>query len=340
MRENRLRFKKIIFLILLTSINMSTFTKLEWKVKVVNETSEKITVTIHSSQKYPGADLKLKMCGFKNKTVEPNSSKDFKYKDVNPVCAGPCTKLVKITSPVTLSAKNPLTSCSSVIVVVKQDESGKWSIKYKDWTDDALSLVEERKKMPLAVRKMCDKLSDSPIQSLSVFRQPIQAGVNELITALTSNEMKKLNYDDLYHTGLIVQCQDQLIKLERAATILNEVIKEKDLKELELRPIELPQPVTYEQFLAHAMKDDPTFWKYHPVTNNCQLFVLQCLEENGVEISEDLYAFIYQDAAKVMAKRPGLQKFATGVTSLSNRIDNLIEKADTKTKKLRKKMKL
>lgn len=329
--------RKINCFILLTSINISIFAQLGWKVKIVNETNEKITVTIRSSQKYPGADLSLKECSFKNQEVEANSSKDFRYTDINAVCAAPCTKSVKIVKPVLLSAKNPLTSCSNVVVIVKQNESGEWSLEYKDWTNDALSLIEERKKMPRSVRKMCDKLGDTPIESMAVFRQPIQAGINELITILTYKEMKKLNYDDLYHTGLILECQGKLIKLERVSTIANEIIDKNDIEGVELRSIELPDPVSYEQFIVNAMKDDPTFWQYHPVTNNCQLFVLQALEENNVDISENLRAFIYQDAAKVMAKQPALQQFATGVTSLANRIDNLIEKAQGKTKKQRKK---
>lgn len=325
--------RKRDYLILLTSINISIFAQSGWKVKIVNETDEKITVTIRSSQKYPGADLKLKACGFKNKEIDANSSKDFRYKDINDVCLAPCTKSIKVTKPVELSANNPITSCSNVVAIVKQDEAGAWSIDYKDWTDDVLSIVEERKRMPLAVRKMCDALGDTPIESLAVFRQPIQAGINELITILTYKEIKKLNYDDLYHTGLIIKCQDKLIKLERISTISNEIIKEKDLKDLELREINLPEQVSYEQFIVNAMKDDPTFWQYHPITNNCQLFVLQSLEENNVDISQDLHKFIYQDAAKVMAKQPALQKFATGVTSFANRLDNLIEKAEIRTKK-------
>jgi hypothetical protein len=326
--------KKIGLLIFLTSINVSTLAELAWVVKIVNETDQKIKVNIRSSQKYPTADFTLKECSFKHQEVEPNSSRDFKYKDINDICIAPCTKLVKVISPVTLSANNPLTSCSNVIVTVKQDESGQWSIEYRDWTDDALELVEERKRMPLNVRNMCDKLKGRPIQSISVFRQPIQAGLNELITILIHDELRKLNYDDLYHTGFIIECQGKLIILERNNTVSNEIVSDNRVKHLERRAVTLPQPTNYDQFIINAMKDDPNFWKYHPITNNCQLFVLQCLEENGVEISEQLHKFIYQDAGKLLAKNPIFKDFAVGATSLANRIDNLIEKAETEPTKI------
>jgi hypothetical protein len=320
-----------------------------WTVKIVNTTDTKITVDIHSSQLYPGWNDRCvhwcpkncdqwspanywtgcatqKECGFSGQEVEPNTSKDFQYNRVNAICKAPCTKSVKVTSPVALSASNPITTCGNVVVYVRQDKSGKWKIEYKDWTTEVLQLLEERTRMPLEVRKMCDKFSNSPIQAISVFRTPIEAGINQLLTALTEKQMKKLNYDDLYHTGFIITCEGQLIRLERNQTVSNEIIRHTDMKDLEQRPITLPKTINYSDFIATAMHDDPNFWTYNPIKNNCQIFVLRCLERNNVIISDDLYQFIYQDAAEMLSKNPSLRRFATGVTSIANRVDNLIEK--------------
>jgi len=325
--------RKMLAFLFLTSIHLTE----AWTVKVVNETDKKITVNIKSSQKYLSSKIEQKKCQFTAQEVGPNSSRDFNYKDISSVCQVACTRAVNVIKPVKVSAKNNLTSCSNVIAYVRQDESGKWKIEYQDWTDEAAKLVEERKKMPLAVRKMFDKFGDSPIQSISVFRAPIQAGVNELITNLTQKQLKTLKYDELYHSGFIITCQNTLIRLERNATVSNMIIKPGDIEDLEQRTVVLPQPTTYKEFIIKAMENDPDFWKYDPVTRNCQLFTLQCLEKNNIEVSDDLYEFIYQDAAQVLSESPKLRGFAEGVTSLANRLDYLIEKTEQKARKLKPK---
>ena len=324
--------RKMVYFIFLTSINFAEC----WTVKIVNLTDEKITVDIHSSQLYPGlkdgckslnplACITKKECGFIGKQVGPHLSQDLDYKDVNPICIAPCTRSVSITSPIQLSANSTLTSCSDVIVIVSKDKSNKWKIEYHDWTADILKMLEERTRMPLGVRDIYDQFGDSPIQAISVFRQPIMSGINELMKIITKDELKKLNYDDLFHTGFIIKCRDQFIRLERNHTVVSNVFLMKPT-DIEQKDIVLPKTtIHYNEFISKAMTDDSDFWKYNPVTNNCQLFVLQCLEKNNIEISDDLRKFIYQDAGKVLAKSPSFKKIAIGATSLANRIDNIVE---------------
>ncbi|HEV2916156.1 MAG TPA: hypothetical protein VGW78_00255 [Candidatus Babeliales bacterium] len=321
-----------------------------WTVKVINFADEKITLDIHSTQMYAGWNdrcnhwcpkgckywspkdywtgcLEKKGCEFIGKQIDPHSSYDFDYKDVNPICVAPCTKSVTITSPIQLSAESTITSCSNVIVIVRKDEFNKWRIEYHDWTAGIIKMLEERTQMPVGVRDIYDKFGDSPIQAVSVFRQPIMSGIKELMTIITKNELKQLNYDELYHTGFIIKCQDQLIKLERNYTVSSDIIKPGDTQELEQRDIVLPRIIHYNEFINKAMKNDPDFWKYNPINNNCQLFVLQCLERNTIKVSDDLRAFIYQDAKKVLANSPILKGIAITATSLANRLDKIIEEA-------------
>lgn len=330
--------RKMICFVFLTSINLSQC----WVVKVVNLTDEKITVDIHSSQLYLGYKdgcksrnplecITKKECGFIGKQVEPHLSIDLDYKTVNPICIGPCTKSVSITSPVQLNTNSTLTSCSDVIVIVSRDKSNKWKIEYHDWTADILKMLEERTRMPLGVRNIFDQFIDSPIQAISVFRQPIMSGVGDLIKILAKDELKKLNYDELFHTGFIIKCRDQFIRLERNHTIESNVFSVKPT-DIEQRDVALPKAaIQYNEFIVKAMTDDSDFWKYNPVTNNCQLFVLQCLEKNNIEVSDDLRKFIFQDAGKVLAKNPFFKQFAMDITSLANRIDNIVEDIKIRT---------
>lgn len=324
MSQIHLLARKMICLIFLASIHFSEC----WVVKVINLTDEKITVDIHSTQLYPGWSAgrpTKRECEFIGKQVDPHASYDFDYKDVNAICIAPCTKSVTITSPIQLSSQNPLTSCSNVLVVVRKDESHAWNIKYHDWTAGIIKMLEERNRMPVKVRNIYDQFGDSPIQALAVFRQPIMSGIRELIKIITKNELKRLNYDELYHTGLIIKCRDQLIRLERNQTIASEIITPADKQKLEQKDVVLPRTIRFNEFINNAMENDSKFWKYNPVDCNCQLFVLQCLERNTIEVPDDLRTFIYQDAGQVLANSPLLRQVSTSVTSLANRIDRIIE---------------
>jgi hypothetical protein len=340
--------RKMIYCICLLSTHFSECLT----VKVVNLTDQKITVDIHSTQLYPGWNERCnhwcskgckfwspvdywtgcatkRECEFIGKEVEPHATSDFDYKDVNPICVAPCTKSVSVTSPVQLSAKSTITSCSNVIVTIRKDASNKWKIEYHDWTADIIKMLGERTRMPVGVRDIYDQFGDSPIQAISVFRQPIMSGIKELMEIITKNELKQLNYDELYHTGFFIKCQDQLIRLERNQTVSSDIhiMEPGDKQEFEQKDIVLPKTINYSEFIDKAMENDPNFWKYHPVSNNCQLFVLRCLEKNNIEISDDLHEFVYQDASKVLANSPLLKKVAIGATSLANRIGSIIEKA-------------
>jgi hypothetical protein len=186
-------------------------------------------------------------------------------------------------------------------------------------------IFPERVNMPISMRAIYDEFGDYPIQVLWVFRKPIQSGVKELIEITTKNERKKLNYDELFHTGFIVKCNDQLIRLERNHTIQTDAKITKDGGFVEKEIILPSGAISFRTFINRAMENDPEFWKYHPVERNCQLFVLQSLEKNDIFVSDELRAFIFQDAKEVLDNSPILKEFAIDVTSLANRIDNVVE---------------
>lgn len=197
--------------------------------------------------------------------------------------------------------------------------------KIKPVQEKLNEIFPERVNMPISVRDIYDEFGDYPIQALWVFRKPIQSGVKELLEITTKNERKKLNYDELFHTGFIVKCNDQLIRLERNHTIQTDAKITKDGGFVEKEIILPSSAISFRTFINRAMENDPEFWKYHPVKRNCQLFVLQSLEKNDILVSDELRAFIFQDAKEVLANSPILKEFAIDVTSLANRIDNAVE---------------
>lgn len=324
MNSIRLFTKKTIYFFFLASAHFSGC----WTVKVINLTDEKVTINIQSNQYYPGLQsgrVVNRRCEFIDKQIEPHATSDFKYKDVNRICVAPCTKSVTITSPVNVVSNNPLPSCSNIVVMIRKDASNNWNIKYHDWTNDIAQMLAERTKMPLEVRNICDLFGDKEIQEIYAFRKPI--GPSLLAKTLAKKELKELEYDNLYHTGLIIKCDNKFIKLHRIQTISSKTLKEKPENKngFESTDIPLNKTITLNQFINNAMKNDPIFWKYDPTDNNCQLFVLQCLDRNNINVSDNLRAFIYQDINQIMAKNPQVKNFITKTISIANRLGNIVE---------------
>jgi len=324
---------KVFYLIFLTSITSINFTEC-WTVKIVNFTNKTIKVNINSTQSYPGWEKGRPVkrdCSFIGENVEPHATRDFDYKTVNIICAGACTKSVEITSPVSLSASNPLTSCSNVIVVIRQNKfTQKFAITYHDWASAILDILAERTRMPVQVRDIYDEFSDDLIQSLRIFRRIVKGGANQLIKTIAKNETTTLGYDDIFHAGFIIGLSGgKFLKLERVATVssdASETIEGVREEGFEERDVNLPKGnLTFGKFLENAMENKPDFWKYEPSNNNCQLFVLECLDSNKISLSDDLYNFVFQDAGTILANHPGLKALSIGITQLENRINNLVE---------------
>jgi hypothetical protein len=176
---------------------------------------------------------------------------------------------------------------------------------------------------------------ESPITGLYVARKPIISGVKAVLNGLSlggfSRTQKKLDYDQVYHSFLIVITADgKVSRIER-----NHVVEQFDVKpdddswrsEAYAIPLPSDRVLTVRQLIETASKDDSSFWHYDARGNNCQRLVLDVIRDNGLEtgITDERTKEVIepQDAKALVDSLGVLSGVPLATTDLASRLDRL-----------------
>lgn len=185
------------------------------------------------------------------------------------------------------------------------------------------------------------------IETLKVFKTPISSLLNKMVNYVIKD--KSIIYDELYHTGLLIN--DKYI-IEK-----NESISFRNFKKNNktfYHDISLDKELTINQLLENTKSrlDTKEYFTYHALNHNCQMFVKQLLTHNSL-ITDDLLKFFYQDIEEIKErlKDSDIMNNATSLTDFftlmkskifkGNKINNVgkgkvnaIKKDVKRTKKL------
>ena len=189
------------------------------------------------------------------------------------------------------------------------------------------------------IRELLSTMGNNRIVSIQVCRDPVQSGILYVVnwlTAGTFNQQKKeLGYEDIFHLYLVLGLQQpngsvKFVRLEK-----NHVVETGP----ETGPhssglvLQLSNAHTsLENFIKNGVgyQGGDQFWQYSNPSNNCQVFVLSCLQGNShlVTVSPNILQFVKQDAHTLLAKTPEMSKFImNGATDLAGRFDVLLHGA-------------
>ena len=181
--------------------------------------------------------------------------------------------------------------------------------------------------IPKSFRNQMDKHKDEPIESIVMFRTPLDrltTFVADAITAGNFAEIKqKAGMDKLYHTGIIINGKYQIEKMEspsfkNAKPILSD-------SDTETYNIDLKgKSMTIGEFIeAGAKKMGGTdFAGYSALKNNCQYFVKSLLEASGL-LTAPAKAWVYQDLEKLVEETPSFSKYIMdAVTDTARKVGN------------------
>lgn len=184
------------------------------------------------------------------------------------------------------------------------------------------------------------------IQDLTIARTPILDILDKVINVISLGKWSKLkkenSYDKLFHLQLIANLGQESLVIEKNE-VINVDTKYKITKETELLKIDLQgKKFSTNQMLNETQQrvGDKLYFSYEGFTNNCQVFVKECL------VSEGLYGkkeedFLFQDMTEIIKKFPSLsRKIMHGTTHIGavfNKItgkgeDNLPKKRGRKPK--------
>lgn len=196
--------------------------------------------------------------------------------------------------------------------------------------DIIYAIKTTRTNFPPKVRKFLHEHGYEPILEMHVYRAPIVKALQVVADILTFgkwSEMKrKLNYDDIYHLGLLFRTRTAtFVILEKNHVI--EINAYDASKEHELMQVPVLQRITINDLLLGARQfynSDKEFYGYDGETNNCQRFVYSLLAGSGL-IDEDLYKFIVQNAPAILKDSPLLKKLLNLGSNIASRADIILK---------------
>jgi hypothetical protein len=159
---------------------------------------------------------------------------------------------------------------------------------------------------------------------MSIFRAPVE-GSSLLVKVINGLSSQNIPYEKLYHLGLVLSVGSTKIRIEK-----NEVIAIDDMFSLkpgtETIAVSLNKQLTLNDLLNNTVNKigKEKMFKYSAFQFNCQCFVRDVLESNGM-YNDGINAFVYQpmsDVVKNMNKY--VVPVANAVTNTASYINKLI----------------
>ena len=189
-----------------------------------------------------------------------------------------------------------------------------------------------RQDAPPAIRQFFFDNATANVRAIMVGRVPVVSAVQKILNIASLGQLKKnlakANYDQLYHLYLYIALDNgKLFTLEK-----NQVVKltngnpygnASDINKMLLVPV--PHPIRFYDFIKKPMDAiGHDLWVYDPAKNNCQKFVYDILNANGL-MNAGLKGFILQDPEKIFESSGLLKKISQATTDLAARGDLLLK---------------
>ena len=172
---------------------------------------------------------------------------------------------------------------------------------------------------PKILNDLIENEGSQIITSVKVCRRPLSKVFERVLNLLTfgemAKEMERLGYDNLFHLYLVVFLENGTIyaleKNERVNVIVGEVEGGECEEQYNIKPI------TLETFITNAEdKKIDGFYQYDSFRNNCQTWVFNILNSNGIS---QFNSFIVQNVSSIAPEY--IKNIAKGITNIAGIID-------------------
>jgi hypothetical protein len=205
-----------------------------------------------------------------------------------------------------------------------------------DWFKNLYNVIrkpsEALKSMPKPIADFNDKYGTYDIISMEVCREPLSAGLQNIIDrASGGNLMKTLSsspYDALYHlyanvylkhstTGQTKACR---VEKNQRVEIFDKIVPPKGGAKGKCMSVPNIKPNT--AWLDFWKNTDETTWNYNAVKYNCQNFLKRRLEELDL-LTPELKDFIMQDIDTLLPGAEVQKSIAKGITDAASILQNI-----------------
>jgi len=183
---------------------------------------------------------------------------------------------------------------------------------------------------PQDVVKILQKYGNSQIVNMYVVRKPIDNTIKDVINVISLNQveenLKRTNYDKLFHLSLEVQLDNGiLLKIEKNERI--NISKINSIGGSDCMQVNISS-ITLNEFLdkcKNVMQD--RFYSYNFEKNNCQDFILNLLSANNC-LTYELKDFMKQDVKNLFNNMPVVKNIINGITNLASKASIVMQGGD------------
>ena len=174
-----------------------------------------------------------------------------------------------------------------------------------------------------------ENLQDATIKSITVSRTPILKSTMALLNTFSGGDflkrLEKQPYDDLFHLRMIINTSKGKVMTEKNENVVitsNIPKREKNTESIE---IQIPSNLTFGNLIDNTIAKigKLKFFKYS-VFNNCQMFVMNILNSNGLNKPE-YEKFIKQDVKELFRDKPYFRKFVNTVSDVGAVVDKKVQ---------------
>ncbi len=191
-------------------------------------------------------------------------------------------------------------------------------------------IAPTRINFPPKVRKIILDNQNVYISNIIVARQPIQSVYLRLLNLLSAGKFEEqrnnMNYEDVFHLFMIVTlATGKKLFIEK-----NEVVNMKYVSNIppfkDMINIPINKKISFGDFINNAVKAvGPSIYLYDHINNNCQVFLRNLLNSNGL-LTPELKDFIVQDVEQLLKTSPNYtNKVVDTVIQAKAKLDRLIE---------------
>jgi len=189
------------------------------------------------------------------------------------------------------------------------------------------TLKNGRDGLPPAMQKVLDSYGNKNVVGMTIGRNPLSSMLTGALDALSFGQFQRNNpYDQLFHLQLI-------LKLDDGHTLTFEKTQSPSLwigsssnPDMQLLQVNLPHQIPLNDLVLNTYNfmSNNKFNGYSSKENNCQTFVMACLDGN--HLNNATYTnFVKQETYALFAGLDGLRKVTNSVTDLAAGVDAIVQ---------------
>ncbi|NBU34244.1 hypothetical protein EBZ38_10910 [bacterium] len=182
--------------------------------------------------------------------------------------------------------------------------------------------------------KWLNENKDFDVVGLTARRAPVNRFIEGFFTLLTQGKWDKakkdIGYDKMFHLALqlTIRKPDGTTKESKIEKLsqLNFTDDVKPERGLEVMPVPMRGSIKVGDLIGKTEKlMGADFYKYDAFQNNCQMFVMNVLDANGL-MTPEVKAFVYQPVDELLKQQPSwIHNFSRTVTNLGSITDRIFQ---------------